>query len=195
MKIIMTAIALIFYAGASQALVSDSFSCTLKITDLESQTSTQQQQNFFVARLPLSFSPSPDVRITTGETQSRLRLETKKADLIANVNFYYKHAVKNDASGSPVEARQFSCIGIGGGYCPKRASGNGPIPCYDSEVACMEFPDPFDPAQGWTPTSLISGVPAFDDRVLSATRASITDDTGRTVGTINFDCKYRGSFH
>lgn len=192
MKTLLPLLALILMSSTSHAVIADRFSCKMKITDRSTGASTEKEQDFYVARIPLSTSPAPDVRLTAGQTQTKLALETPKATMSAHVNFYYKHAVKIDSAGNSTEARQMSCMGLSGSYCPK--NGTGLQLCSDGVVQCMEFSDPFDPVKGWNPTSLIGNMPAFNERALGAITAIIRDDNSQDVGTINFECKYQGSF-
>ncbi|OFZ10761.1 MAG: hypothetical protein A2Z20_00765 [Bdellovibrionales bacterium RBG_16_40_8] len=174
----------------SHALVADRFKCVLEINDLDSQASTKQEQEFFIGRLPLSASPAPDVRITAGQTMLSVTLNTTRAELGANLNFYYKHATKIDSNGVPTEARQLTCIGLSGSYCPAEDLGL----CTRGIVACMEPKDPFDLNNGWSPSTLIGGVPAYNEHGLTPVTATIKDDQGQDTGTINLNCQYLGSF-
>ena len=176
----------------SQALVADRFKCILEINDLESEASTKQEQDFFIGRLPLSGSPAPDVRLTAGQTMASLKLDTPRAELGANLNFYFKHAVKLDLSGNATEARQLTCIGLTGSYCEKYGRGMGF--CRSSIAACFEPNDPFDVNNGWAPSTLIGGVPTFNEHSLTSVVEVIKDDQGQDRGIINLKCQYLGSF-
>ncbi len=193
MKTLCPFIVAFLLANTSHALVSDRFNCKLKVTDFESKVSSEQSQDFFVTRLPLSRSSAPNVRFTAGQTQSRLELGAPKAVLTANVNFYYKHAVKLDGAGKVIDARQVTCVAVSGGYCSKY--GGGLNLCIDSQVACAENPeqDPFDLVNGWNPTSAFQGVPSFNDRGLGVVTSTIQDDFGKDVGAVQFECKFKGS--
>ena len=191
MKTLWPFIAAFLIANTSHALVSDRFECNLKITDLDTKISTEQKQDFFVTRLPLSTSPSPDVRITAGQTKSRMELNTPKAVFNANVNFYYKHGVKLDSAGKITEARQLTCMGVVGGYCPKY--GGGLNLCSEMQIACMGNSDPFDPVKGWSPTSSYQDLPVFNEHGLGPVTSIIQDDAGKDVGRVEFACKFKGS--
>ena len=123
-----------------------------------------------------------------------LTIENRKGEFKANLNFYYKHAVRIDANGDPLEARQLTCIGLMGSYCPKSGGGGGIQICSDGIVACKEPQNPFDPNNGWSPTGLISGIPTFNEQTLGPATASISDDNGNNVGIVNLSCQYMGSF-
>lgn len=192
MKTLWPLLAVLMMVSTSHALISDRFSCKIKIIDTVTSTSSEQQQDFFVARLPMSASPSPNIRLTTGQSKMRLSLDSPKAILSANVNFYYKHAVRLDEIGVPVEARQMSCVGLLGGYCSKH--GGDMKLCGEGQVGCMDSFDPFDPVKGWSPTSLVENMPIFNERALGPMLAVINDDAGTEVGKINFECKYQGTF-
>lgn len=193
MKTIMITVAALVMSSTSHAVVADKFKCRLEVKDLGSAASAKEEKDFFIARLPLSASPAPDVRLTASQTTESLTLDTPKAQFGANLNFYYKHAVKIDANGTPLEARQLTCIGLTGNYCEKSGGGGLQI-CSSSMVACMEPQNPFDPNNGWSPTGLISGVPTFNEQTLGPATATITDDNGNNVGTVNLSCQYMGSF-
>lgn len=193
MKTILLAIAALVVSSTSHAVIADRFKCTLELKDLGSQISTKEDKDFFIARLPLS--PEENVRLTASQATETLTLQTPKAELTANLNFYYKHAVKIDANGNPLEARQMTCIGLTGDYCEKSRSGDANIgTCSTSMIACLEAEDPFDPNSGWSPTGLIGGRPTFNEQTLGPATTMIDDDNGNIVGSVNLDCRYMGSF-
>lgn len=194
MKTIMLTIAALVVSSTSHALVADKFKCRLEVKDLGSKTSAKEEKDFFIARLPLSASPAPDVLLTASQTTESLTLDTPKAEFGANLNFYYKHAVRIDANGNPLEARQLTCIGLTGNYCEKSSGGGGIHTCSSSMVACMEPQNPFDPNNDWSPTGLIGGIPTFNEQTLGPATATISDDNGNSVGVVNLSCQYMGSF-
>lgn len=194
MKTILLTIAALVMSSTSHALVADKFKCTLEIKDYGSKASTKEDKDFFIARLPLSASPAQDVRLTASQTLETLTLGTTKAEFSANLNFYYKQAVKVDVNGNPLEARQLTCIGLTGNYCEKSGSGGGIQYCMTSAIACSEPPNPFDPNNGWSPTRLVDGIPAFNEQTLGPATAIISDDNGKSVGVVNLNCQYMGSF-
>ncbi|MFS4460701.1 hypothetical protein [Bdellovibrio sp. HCB2-146] len=182
---------LLLFASSAQALEADRFECKVTLKDYETNQVVEQVQEFDMARQSLSASPSPDVRMTAARTTMQASLERKDTIVKTNIAFYYKHAVKLDATGKPVDARQFACVGISLGKCTKHGSPK----CGDSDtpqVICKEPRDPFDSATGWTPTKLIDGVPMFTDRGSGDATAETTDGTSRVV-TI-FSCKYKGTY-
>ncbi|MGZ3775179.1 MAG: hypothetical protein ACXVCN_15750 [Bdellovibrio sp.] len=180
------------FSGASQALVSDHFLCTLKIEDFVSKESTEQQQDLFITRIPLNSSPAADVRITAGQTTTALTLDTRNAVVTANVNFYYKHAVKTDASGNLLEARQTTCVGITGHYC-ETSKEDPHHSCATSSIACLVSQDPFNPLTGWGSVSIIDGIPTFNEKGLGLATATLSNN-GVQAGIISFDCKYAGTY-
>lgn len=177
----------------SHALVADRFNCTMEIKAMGSKASAKQEKDFFVARLPLSESPSPDVRLTAGQTMDYLTLNTDKGEFSASLNFYFKHAVKLDANGVPTEARQLTCAGLYGSYC-EWSTGDEPTVCSTGAVACFDSNPPFDPSNGWSETSLSGGVPAFNEKMLAPVSQDIKDDKGNKVGLLSLSCQYKGSF-
>jgi len=194
MKSIIITAALMLTA-TSHAVVADKFKCTLEIKDTISNTSTKIDKESFVARVPLSESPSPNVRLTAGQMNERLILNTAQAELGANLNFYYKHASKIDSNGKTVEARQLTCVGLTGNYCEKSGNGSGQVSqCMDGIVACIESEDPFDPDIGWAPTSIYGSTPVFNSQGLAPLTSNITNDSGKVVGMVNLSCQYWGTF-
>jgi hypothetical protein len=196
MKKVILTIAALVVSSTSHAVVADKFKCTLEVKDLESKASTKEEKDFFIARLPLSGSPAPHVRITAGETIEDLALSTPKGEISANLYLYYKHAVRTDVNGNPLEARQFTCIALTGSYC-ESSSGDGSghnQSCSIGAFACAEPPNPFDPDTGWSPTALFSGVPTFNEQTLGPSTTNISDDSGNTIGVASFSCRYLGSF-
>lgn len=194
MKSIIITAALMLTA-TSHAVVAEKFKCTLEIKDTMSNTSTKEDKEFFVARVPLSESPSPNVRLTAGQMNERLTFNTAKAELGANLNFYYKHAVKIDSNGKTIEARQHTCVGLIGDYCEKSGNGSGQvIQCMSGTVACIESEDPFDPNIGWAKTSVYGSTPEFNSQALAPITSNITNDSGNVVGIVNMSCHYLGTF-
>ncbi len=195
---ILTLVAL-FIASTSNALVADRFKCSLEIKDFVSKNKSKQDKDFFIARLPVSqitppgVNPTPDIFFTAGRTMERMTLNTSEAKFGANLNFYFKHAVRSDANGS-LEARQLTCIGLTADYC-KHDSGNGIGLCGESRVTCMESTNPFDPNNGWAPTTMLGPIPAFNEQALAPASRNITDDNGNIVGVVNLSCQYLGSFN
>ncbi|MGZ3746570.1 MAG: hypothetical protein ACXVCD_04490 [Pseudobdellovibrionaceae bacterium] len=192
----MLIIATLVVSSISQAIVADRFKCSLEIKDLGSKASTKEEKDFFIARLPMSASPAQDVRLTASQTMETLTLNTPKAEFGANLNFYYKHAVKVDANGNAVEARQFTCIGLSGHYCDKSGKGgkDGYQICDSGIVGCIGPKNPFDPNNGWSPTGLVGGEPTFNEQTLGPVTSNISDDGGNRVGVVNLNCQYLGSF-
>jgi hypothetical protein len=197
-KTILTLVA-IFMASTSNALVADRFKCSIEIKDFNSKNSSKQEKEFFIARLPTSpiqppgTNPNPNVRLTAGQTMERMTLDTPDAKFVANLNFYFKHAVRSGANGS-LEARQLTCIGLTADYC-KHVSGNGIGVCREGTVSCKESTNPFDPNNGWAQTTMFGPIPTFDEQALAPTSRNITDDNGNIVGVVNLSCQYLGSFN
>lgn len=82
MKTIMLTIATLVLSSTSHALVADKFKCRLEIKDLGSNVSAKEEKDFFIARLPLSASPAPDVRLTASQTTDRLLWIRPKPNLV-----------------------------------------------------------------------------------------------------------------
>lgn len=188
MKQLWIALTLILAAAEAQALAADRFACTFEIKDLASEATVKQEHDFFIARIPMPKDPHSDIQITSGRTNANLTLLTKDYTIKANLNFFYKHAMRT--INGVAEARQFQCIGIAGGYCETR----GNQPCFDKHVSCLETHEPFDPEHGWMSTSVFGGVPAYNERNLATVSQEIVRDSGEKVGLINFTCKYQGTY-
>ena len=182
----------LFLAHPAHALVADKFHCVLELSDAASKATAKEDREFFVARLPLSASPAPDVRLTAGQTTERLLLDLPTANFGANLNFYYKHALKIDANGNALEARQLTCVGLTGNFCAKDHTGMQI--CSEATVACMEPPNPFDVKNGWSMTTLFDGVAAFNEQTLGAKATSITNGAGKMVGTVQLNCQFLGTY-
>lgn len=194
MKTILLTLAVVLLSSTSQAVVADRFNCQVEVKDIESGFSAKQKKDFFIARLPLSASPSPDVRLTASQTTETITLDTPKAEMGANLNFYYKHAVRIDGNGTPVEARQMTCIGLSMNYCEK-AGGPGNIrDCSKGSIACFESPDPFDPNFGWSPARLVDDVPTFNEQTLAPVSATMMDENRNIIVVANMSCQYTGTF-
>lgn len=193
MKVTLLMMMALLMSTTSNALVADKFVCTLEVKDLVSQTSTIEDHEFFMARLPLSNTPTPDVRITASQTTDNLTLSTPKADFSADLTFYYTQALKTDVNGAAVEARQETCIVISGNYCAK-SSGGDVQPCFTSSQVCSVYPNPFDPTNGWTPTGIVGGQPAFNQQTLGPLTGKISDNQGHEVGAVNLSCQFLGSY-
>ena len=195
-KTILTLVVL-FIASTSNALVADRFKCSLEIKDFNSRNTSKQDKEFFIARLPTSpilppsVNPNPNVRLTAGQTTERMTLDTPEAKFGANLNFYFKHAVRSDANGS-LEARQLTCIGLSTDYCKH---GSGLKLCSERTVRCMEPTNPFDPNNGWDQTTMFGPIPSFNEQALAPISRNITDDNRNIVGVVNLSCQYLGSFN
>ncbi|MNL08597.1 hypothetical protein D3C87_1293240 [compost metagenome] len=184
---------LLLFASSAQALQADRFECTVSLKDYDTNQVVEHVQEFDMARISLSASPAPDIRLTGSRTSMRLSLDLPNAVVNSDVVFYYKHAVRLDDSLKPVDARQFACVAIGMRRCAKPA-GTDPN-CYDTEipqVVCKEPKNPFDPLSGWTPTSLIGGVPMFNDRGSGSATAESVQGNSRVVTILN--CKFKGTY-
>ena len=125
----------------------------------------------------------------------RLTLDTAEAKFGANLNFYFKHALRTDSTGS-LEARQLTCIGLTADYCKNSSGSGGIITCSQGTVMCKESQaSPFDPTSGWA-TALMSGAgPLFNQNALAPVSRDIKDDSGNIVGVANLNCKHLGTFN
>jgi hypothetical protein len=181
-------------AGQAHALISDKFKCSLELKDNPSGQTLRQDQEFFVARLPLSASSSPQVRMTAGEIHSDAKLNMSDGQLSGGLGLYYKHALKLDASGNPLEARQTTCLTVSGTFCEFSGSRSStPHSCGSMVSACLEPSDPFDPNYGWDQVALIEGFPTFHEKPMSRATV-IEDENGQPRGQATLNCQFMGSF-
>lgn len=191
MKKLFVMIAISAGTFQAQALIADRFRCELEIKELGTKESAKIMQDFSVARLPLSQSPTSDVRLTAGEAPMNVKLETARATYGADLNFYFKHAIRLDSSGKAIEARQFTCLGLAESYCEKADEYRL---CSEGRVACVDSNEPFDPIYGWSPSALIAGVPVFNEQQLTPITRAIKDDNGRDRGMIRLNCRFLGTY-
>ncbi len=178
----------------SQALTTDKFSCTLSVIDLKSKISTKAEKDLFIARLPMSASPSPDVRVTGGHINESLSLNIGAIQLTAQLNFYYKHAVKLGANGQSLEARQLTCMALSGGYCDTSEGDGDYVLCGVNMFVCAEPEDPFEPNNGWTSTVSNNGEPAFNEQTLGPATYNISNNKREVVGRADVSCQYKGTY-
>lgn len=193
MKKIIFTIAALLLSSTSHAVVADRFKCALEVNDSASNAFAKENKVFFIARLPASVGQ--DIRLTMSQTWESLTLETPKAEFGVNLNFYYKHAVKMDPNGNPLEARQLTCLALSGSYCEKSVGdGNSHACVSDVVTSCKEPQNPFDPNNGWSPTGLVNGIPTFNEQTLGSAVTRISDRNGNIVGIVTLNCQYLGSF-
>jgi hypothetical protein len=181
---------LILLGTQAHAIGADRFRCNVELTAAGAEVSTKQTQEINVTRLPSTQTPLPNTRMTTAWSSNNLNLIVSAKDefsLNATIAIHYEHAVRLDANGIAIEARQMNCSGIGGGYCKDGF-------CSSSMVGCSYSSDPFDPVRGWTPTELSNGTPVYSPRDLAPVKQSITDQHGNILGEIKADCQFLGTF-
>jgi hypothetical protein len=177
----------------AHAIAADSFECRSWITDETTGDRREENYTFQTARLPLSRSPSPDVRITTGHMQGRGELDTKNNYIFSHLNFSYSHAVKLNSAGLVAEARQRTCVTFSVSACSKGTGNNLKI-CSMGAVSCLQGADPFDPANGWSVVTTIDEHPMFQERDLVPASYPIKDENGKIVGQAYLDCKFKGTY-
>ena len=194
MKKALLTLILISITVSANALVADKFKCSMDITDFNSSIRSSQEKEFFIARLPELQSTPTDIHYTTGGIQERMSLDTPQGTFGANLNFYYTHALRNDSHGQ-LEARQSTCVGLTTDFCPKNSSGQGITTCSTFLEACMQPALPFDPNLGWTPTTLLGTIPAFNPQGLGSTIHNIGDKNNNIVGSIVLTCRHIGTFY
>jgi len=178
----------------ANAIVADSFTCTITAKDQTTGDTDYQNINFQLARMPLSYSPASDVRLTTGATTFSSTFNTQKNEITTNVNMYYSHATKVDAAGQVIDARQYTCLTITSDACSKGTGDDYKI-CGTSLSNCMtSSKDPFDPVGGWSKVGIISDVPTFKEQSLISLTDVIQDENQKTVGLASFECRFKGTY-
>ena len=187
-------------SSQAHALATDKFQCRIVVAEDKSGASMSQSQDFFVARLPLSASPAPDVRLTAGTQYSETNLETENGKITTTLNMYYKHAVRLDSAANPVDARQLTCVSLTTNYCPKSKIPNGNNDdlemCSILSSACLDSEDPFGDNDDWVKVSIIGGQPMFDERTLgNEQQQTVRDGSGNRVGLAKFACSYKGTYY
>ena len=171
---ILVAVALILFTSSVWATVVDSFSCELTLKDLVTRQKVQQKAQFDVARRPLSQSPYPGLYVTTGQASIRAEINNANSThtMTVDIDIDYNHAIKEGSDLS--EARQSFCLAPSTFYCPKTQK---PEQCVGLGQVCGNWlVDPFDPQYGWTPVTIVDGVPIFDQRLLTVAEGSIFDN-------------------
>jgi len=179
----------------ANALIADSFSCTLTVIDNTTGDKSEQNYNFQLGRLPLSYSPASDIRLTGSSMTFSNTFNTKNHEISTNVNFYYKHATKLDGNGHVIDARQESCLTISSDACTK-GSGNELKICGSSLGACMTSieRDPFNPLSNWAKVGFIDDVPMYNENALLQLSTGTFDENQNYVGPANIICKFKGTY-
>ena len=121
MKRALIGIATMIVSTGALAVVTDKFKCELEVTDLETKNRVIANDEFFVSRLPVAITPdgTGTIQVTEANADSAVRLDSRKATYGVDLKIKYFHAVKFDAMGQTMDARQKSCITIFANYCKK----------------------------------------------------------------------------
>jgi hypothetical protein len=160
-------LAALLTSQTSFAAVVDQFTCKLTYEDITGQNRFETTADLSAIRLPLSSSPAPDIRMTSGRTGL---ISTKSNDHAAiGVDITYDHAVKVNSAGQPIMAAQRTCIRQS--ICTPAEpdnDGDGISTSGCTMTACLQQPtDPFDPQYAWPRVPLASdGIPQFDARAI-----------------------------
>lgn len=171
----------------SFGMVVDHFHCKLELKNLKAKTAIKQVKNFSIVRVPhLMNAESPEIEWTSGGTQFTTDLIGEKDDAYLGVNFYYKHAIKMDADGNAIDARQFTCVALSSNFCDKSKFENGIGACGKTMSICQHPKDPFENGKGWRVSPIVEGVPTFAVTTLSGGSGS-----ENTTGSL--DCEHKGS--
>ncbi len=192
MKRALIGIATMIVSTGALAVVTDKFKCELEVTDLETKNRVIANDEFFVSRLPVGTTPdgTGTIQITEANAGPSVRLDSKKATYGVSLFMGYSHAVKFDALGQPMEARQESCFTISTSYCKKRdcSSSNAQMPCLSDTNG------PFDPNSSWRQVPLLDEVPMFYGDDLSQMQSFILDENGIAAGLAKVNCSHLGTF-
>lgn len=178
----------------SHAIVADKIACKIELNDFKSGQTAIQEHEFFVSREPLSSSPAPDIRITSGFSEPSVSIQGKGYRLTAKVNLSTSHAMKLDNSGNIIQAKQESCNTLVANYCIIEKDNTSSCPV--SSVACP-WAEPFSDGDHvvWSPVSISNNVPAFDSLSLGSKYKEDFIVDGKKVGTAKAQCHYRGTFN
>lgn len=199
MKRALIGIATMIVSTAALAVVTDKFKCELEVTDLETNSHFNSDQGFSVSRLPKEIWRDPDgsIQITDARADSTFNFDSKKANFWVGLYMVYSHAVKFNALGQPMEARQKSCITLSTSYCKKASQGDSEGACSSgATLACpSDGNGPFDPnSYWWHQVPLLDGVPLFNGDALRQMENFILDENGTAVGLAKVNCSHLGTF-
>lgn len=179
-----------FWTASVQALPVEHFSCTTDIEIHGTREKSTNKQSFFTARLPQSWSPAPDVRITSGVSESETVFQNDDFSITASFGLGYSHATKVDPASNVLEARQHSCLTFGASYCDQ-----GDHSCSSTSETCFQPADPFDPLFGWEVVDLSEdGTPSFEGGFLQPRTVPVSNHEGIEIGTVTLDCQFKGSY-
>ena len=180
--------AVLFISATSHAIISDSFQCKIEVMYANGDKASSTE-HAVTARMPYPNTPSPDVKLTVGESRASVNIQTRMGLLSGGYILQYVHAVKLDKAGKIVDARQQACFVPEGSFC--RRSG-----CSTHGSGCGYTRDPFDANSGWPVVGLSpEGIPLFSDRFLVPLSFDITDgDSTSIVGHVEASCKFNGTY-
>ena len=177
--------------AAAQALPADRFQCEMTLERPPTGESTTQIQDFFIARLPAKPGADPSIQMTVGTTSVQMKQTTPQIITMAKATLYYKHAVRLDAQGNPVDARQLTCLNLSIDSCKAQRAGE----CGTLETTCVESPNPFDPVNGWRKVGLANNTPILVDDYMSIS-GNFTDNEDVTNAVLSYKikCSYKGTY-
>ena len=195
MKRALIGIATMIVSTAALAVVTDKFKCELEVTDLETNNRVFAADEFFVSRLLAAITPDGTIQITEAKAGPSVSLDSKKAIYGVSLYMGYSHAVKSNALGQPMEARQKSCFTISTSYCKKEESqGDRERACSSVAEVCLWDTGPFEPNSSWRQVPLLDGVPLFNGDALGQNGSFILDENGNQVGYAKVNCSHLGTY-
>jgi len=189
MKQILFATLLSILPFVSHAVTADSFECSMTVKDDLTGESNTQSSSFQIARMPLSESPAPDVRLTAGQIKFNGSLVDKSRFLTASYGVTYNQAIRLDPTGHEIDPRQTACVTFDTSACTISSTR-----CLGISTACGMYENPYDPKYGWAPVPFAGGVPAFSDKILTPVTKDIEDENQKKVGTATVSCHYTGTY-
>lgn len=177
------------WGAQAQAIPADHFSCTTEVVIYEGAVRAKNTQDFFMARLPQAYRPSPEVLMTKAETTMETEADNGSIQIYAHPSISYAHAVKLDDSSNVIDAAQESCLNFGYSFCLDDYA------CSSTMEACLQGPsDPFDERWGWEKTDFSeSGLPVLDTEFLLSRREVISAG-GEKLGEVSIECEHKGSY-
>lgn len=196
MKTMSLALLISLVTSSAHAVIADQFSCNFYLTTTSGQ-SAHQKLDFHLARVPTTFNPNPtpDIEFTKSiDIDPTIRLTTREGEYIANLTFIYYHALKFDLQSSHlIDARQHTCVVAAGTFCPKGPNNEIQM-CGSAKAMCFSGSDPFHPTDGWPRVFFKGDKAEFDERAPLSSRGVIHEMvTGKPVGEVSVDCRFKGT--
>lgn len=188
MKTLFFALALALPSFA-QAAVVDTFTCQAILNNANGSFNTTENLHFAVVRLPVTQGNSSDVRMTKGDTSFNFNLNDGPISLSMKIDFEYMHAVKLDAKGKVIDARQWS-----GGLLNFQSCDRSTGTCTRMTNPPVAPLDPFDSNNGWPQTGVNGDTPEYSSNSSLYLDQPVVNGAGVQIGRVNVQCKFDGTY-